>query len=278
MNKKFSLNMILVRFVMICYSVIVLYPMIWTALTSFKTNKEFYQNPWALPKALQFDNYIRAWVQSNFNDYFINSIIVTVFPLVISIVLASTTAYVLARFSFKGRKIFQFLYLSGLMVPAVLTIIPSFFLLKKLHMLDSLLGLICIYTARTLPFSMFVLIGFFKTMPRALEEAAMIDGCSHNRTFWSIMFPMATSGLVTVNIFNFIYYWNEFILGLTFISTASKKTLPVGMAGMMEVARYKTDWGALFAGLMMIMIPTFIFYVIFQKKISKGLTSGALKG
>ena len=278
MKKKLNISDITIRIIMISYSVIVMFPMLWAAMTSLKTNKEFYKSPWAFPEILQFSNYSRAWIQSNFGDYFFNSIIVTIAAMFLTAILSSTSAYALARFKFRGRNVITFLYLTGLMVPAVLIIIPMFFLLKNFGMLDSLLGLIFVYICRSLPFSMFVLIGFFKTMPKALEEAAIIDGCSYYRTFWSIMFPLAIPGVVTVCIFNFIFYWNEFIFALTFISTTAKKTLPVGMANMMETSRYKTDWGGLFAGLMMIMLPTLIFYIIFQKKITKGLTAGAVKG
>ena len=269
---------IVIRIILISYSIIVIYPMLWTALTSLKTNREFYQNPWKLPTSLQLSNYARAWVQASFSRYFFNSIVVTVIPLIVTLVLAATTAYVLARFKFRGNGLITNLYLAGLMVPGILTIIPTFFLLNAFRLLDSLLGLIAVYVSRTLPFSLFVLIGFFKTLPKELEEAAMIDGCSYSATFWRIMFPLAKPGLITVTIFNFLWYWNEFAFALTYISSGHKKTLPVGMATLMEVARYRTDWGALFAGLMLIMLPTLCFYIIFQREIIKGLTAGALKG
>ncbi len=278
MKKNIHVSNGIIRCIMILYSIIVTYPMLWAALTSLKTNQEFYESPWLLPQSPQFSNYVRAWVQADFGAYFFNSVMVTALSLVLVTILASSSSYVLARFSFKGKRGMIFFYLAGMMVPAVLIVIPTFFLLKGFGLLDSLLGLTLVYTCRTIPFSMFVLIGFYKTLPKSLEEAATIDGCSYARTFWQIMFPLATPGLVTVLIFNFIFYWNEFILALTFISTTAKKTLPVGMANMMEVSQYKTDWGGLFAGIMMLILPTLTFYVIFQKKITKGLTAGAVKG
>lgn len=276
-NKTFVIRQ-LVRCVLILYSIIVIFPLAWTAITSLKTNQEFFLNPWSLPETLQWHNYITAWVEVQVSDYFLNSVIVTVSCMAITALLAGTSAYILARFKFKGRKIITTLYLSGIMVPGVLTIIPTFFLLKDMTLLNTLPGLILVYVSRTLPFSLMVLIGFFKTLPHELEEAAYIDGCGHFYTFWKIMLPMAMPGLVTITIFNFIWYWNEFLLALTFITENSLKTLPLGLVMLLDMAQYRTDWGALFAGLMIVMLPTIFFYVIFEEKIEEGMTAGAVKG
>ena len=276
--KKIKLSDIIIRVPLILYSVIVIFPMLWTAATSLKTNQEFYMNPWALPAKPQWINYVRAWYAADISKYFVNSLFVTTFSILVSILLASTSAYVLARFDFKLNKLITALYVAGLMVPGMLTIIPTFFLLQDLHMYNSLIGLSFVYISRTLPFSMTVLIGFFKTLQREIEEAALIDGCGYFRTFWSVMLPLARPGVITISIFNFLYYWNEFELALTFIPDKGKSTLTVGMQSLMQVAQYRTDWGALFAGLMIVMVPTIIIYTIFEGYITEGLSAGAVKG
>lgn len=276
--KKIKFSDIFIRIPLILYSIIVIFPILWTASTSLKTNREFYMNPWALPEKPQWINYVNAWEKADVSKYFGNSLFVTIISMVGATILASTSAYVLARFSFRLNKTITTSYVSGIMVPGVLTIIPTFFLLQNLHMYNTLIGLAFVYISRTLPFSMTVLIGFFKTLQHEIEEAALIDGCGYYRTFWSIMLPMAKPGIITINIFNFLFYWNEFMLALTFITDKSKSTLPVGMQSLMQVAQYRTDWGALFAGLMIVMVPTIIGYTIFEGHITEGLSSGAVKG
>jgi N-acetylglucosamine transport system permease protein len=276
--KKIKIGDILIRIPLIFYSVIVIFPILWTASTSLKTNKEFYMNPWALPDNPQWGNYVNAWAKADVSRYFGNSLFVTIFSIFGAMLLASTSAYVLARFNFKFNKLITSSYVAGIAVPGILTIIPTFFLLQDLHLYDSLIGLSFVYISRTLPFSMTVLIGFFKTLHHEIEESALIDGCGYYRTFWAIMLPMAKPGIITINIFNFLYYWNEFELALTFITDRSKSTLTVGMQSLMQVAQFRTDWGALFAGLMIVMIPTIIVYTIFEGNISEGLSAGAVKG
>lgn len=277
-SKSFRKKHILIRCLLILYAVVVIFPLAWTAMTSLKTNQEFFMDPWGLPSTLQWGNYVTAWVEVKVSDYFFNSVIVTALCILLTGFLAATSAYVLGRYQFKGRKAITTVYLSGIMVPGVLTIIPTFFLLKDLFILDSLVGLTMVYVSRTLPFSLMVLIGFFKTLPHEMEEAAYIDGCGHVRCFLNIMLPMAMPGIVTITIFNFIWYWNEFLLALTFVTTNAKKTLPLGLVMLLDMAQYRTDWGALFAGLMIIMLPTILFYILFEDKIEEGLTAGAVKG
>ncbi len=276
--RKIKLNDIVIRIILLAYSIIVIYPVLWTALTSLKTNKEFYKSPWILPAKPQWSNYARAWVQVDVSVYFKNSIYVTLLCIIITALMAATTGYVLSRFAFRFNKVMNFAYVSGVMVPSVLTIIPTFFLLQNLNVYNTLIGLSFVYIAGTLPFSITVMMGFFKTIQREMEEAALMDGCGYFRTFWSIMLPLAKPGIITISIFNFLYYWNEFISALTLITDKKKMTLPVGMQILMSVAEYRTDWGALFAGLMIVMIPTVVFYIIFENQITEGLSAGAVKG
>ncbi|HHU89167.1 MAG: carbohydrate ABC transporter permease [Sphaerochaetaceae bacterium] len=269
---------LLIRIVLIAYSVIVVYPVLWTIFSSFKTNQEFYKSAWALPQGIFFDNYRNAWETAKIGTYFLNSVIVVAITVVLTLILCATTAYVLARFKFWGNNFVQTLYMSGLYVPTILGIVPIFLLLVSLRMLDTWRGLIIIYTVFSLPFSVFVLISFFKTIPNELSDAARIDGCSEYGTFWRIMFPISKTGLITVSIFNYIWVWNDYLFGMTFITNDLKRTLPVGLVRLTETLQFKTEWGSLFAGLVIIMLPSIIIYALFQKQLTKGLTAGSIKG
>ena len=272
------LSNLLVRLTLILYSLLVLFPLVWAVCTSFKTNLEFYRDAWALPKGLVFENYVTAWVKGNIGQNFFNSLWITVSVVSLLDVLAASTAYVATRFRFRAGGYLVNLYMAGMMIPTILGVIPTFLVLKQLNLLNSLLGLGLVYIAYGLPFSVFVLSGFFKTIPYEMEEAGLVDGCSLNRIFWCIMLPMARPGIITISIFNFIAFWNEYVFALTYVTDPAHQTLSVGLVSLLNTARYQTNWGALFAGLIIVMLPTLILYAIFQKKLTGGLTAGALKG
>jgi len=241
-------------------------------------------------------NYAVAWVKSNFKYYFAGSLKVTIISLVLILTLSTMASYAIARYPFRINNFYFYYFLAGLMVPAQLLIVPLFFQYTaisstvnslmhavgltryqfQLH--DSHTGLILIYTAIAMPFTILILTSFFKTLPSSLYEAAIIDGCSEWQAFRQVMLPLARPGLITVAIFNFIGIWNEFLFALVFINNEKLKTLPLGLASVSMQASYKTDYGMLFAGLVIIMIPTLIIYLIMQKRLTKGITLGALKG
>jgi ABC-type glycerol-3-phosphate transport system permease component len=252
--------------------------MLWLLYTSFKSTDEVYKDTWSLPHKLHVENYKKAWVKANIGRYFFNSVFVTVVSITLILIVSAMAAYVLARFTFKWNRFIFYTFLSGLMLPAQLVIVPLFFLLKDLRMLDSYAGLILVYVAFSLPFSIFVLTGFFKTLPSELRDAAVIDGCSENGTFWRVMLPLAKPGLITIAIFNFLSIWNEYFFALVFISNPKLRTLPLGLANLTMVMRYQADLGALFASLVIVMIPTLLVYIVLQDRLTKGITMGALKG
>lgn len=206
-----------------------------------------------------------------------NSIIVTVVSVLAGLVLSAMTAYILARFAFKGSGVLYYVYIASMMIPMFLGMIPLFFLMSDMGLTNSLLGLIIVYTVSTIPFSVFVLVGFFKTLPSEIEEAAMMDGASYYGIFFRIMMPLAKPGLISVSIINVLNTWNEYILGVVLNSEPSKYTLPVGIAVMQGEMQYRTEWGPLFAALLISMVPVMIFYLIFQRQIASGITAGAVK-
>lgn len=292
------------------YLLAVVFPMLWVLGTSARSTQEIYRNPFGLPQALThpgprtlqtpITNYGRAWIQSHFSRYFLNSVKVVGISLALVLLLGSMAAYTLARFSFFGRGLIYSLFVSGLLVPMQLLLIPLFFQFSEMGDLltralapparalgleeltvsfhDSHAGLILIYVAASLPFTVFVLTAFFRTLPGEMREAAQIDGAGEFRIFFTVMAPLARPGLVTAAIFNFLGLWNEYLFGLVFLNRDSLKTLPLGLASISMQAQYKSDFGMLFAGLVITMVPTLLVYLVLQERLTRGITVGALKG
>jgi len=260
------------------FFVSVVFPMIWTLVTSFKTSAELYGAPWALPAKMQWDNYVRAWVKVQVGTYILNSVIVSAASLICIMGLGAMIAYALARYNFRGNRVVYFYFIAAMMIPGWLSFIPAWFLHRSIGTMGTRAGLIIQYTASSLPFTVFFLQAFFKTLPKELEESAVIDGASLYAVFFRIMLPLAQSGMLTVSIFNFLGVWNEYFWALITISRNELKTLPLGMANLYEVAYYVTDWGAMFAGFIIMLVPTFVVYAIFQNRLAQGITVGALRG
>lgn len=265
--------------ILLIWSVAVLYPLLWTLLDALKNNEQFFLNaPWALPKIpLLWTNFSYVWSKYNFSTYFLNSIVVTVGSTLLGMILAAMTAYILARYDFKGNKILFTIYISSMMIPFALALIPLFFLLNDLHLINTWPGLILVYAALNLPFGIFLLVGFYKSLPKEIEEAAIIDGTSHYGTFFRVMLPLSQPGLITVMITNMLNNWNEYFLGVVLTNEPTKYTLPVGLAVMQAEMQYRVEWGPLFAGLLITTLPTLIVYIIFQRQIASGITAGAVK-
>lgn len=265
---------------LVVWAVCVLYPLIWTILSSLKDNQQFFLGkPWNLPKLpLLWSNFSYVWQKYNFSEYFINSLVVTVVSTVLGVFLSATTAYVIARYAFRGNGLLYYSYLAYMMIPMFLGIIPLFFLLNDLKLTNNLIGLTLIYTITAVPFAVFVLVSFFKTLPTELEESAAIDGASHYGVFFRIMLPLAKPGIVSVAIITVLNIWNEYILALVLVNDPSKYTIPVAIAVMQGEMQYRTEWGPLFAALFISMGPILLFYMFFQRQITGGITAGALKG
>lgn len=198
--------------ILIIWAIMVVLPLLWAVMTSFKDDDSIFSSPWSLPDKLHFDNWSRAWSQAHMSDYFGNTLIVVGFSLVGTLVLGSMAAYVLARFEFPGNRFIYFLFVGGMSFPIMLALVPLFYVLNNMSLLNTLPGLILVYIAYSLPFTVFFLTSFFRTLPTSIAEAAFVDGASHTRTFFQIMLPMAKPGLVSVGIFNFLGQWNQYML------------------------------------------------------------------
>jgi N-acetylglucosamine transport system permease protein len=263
--------------VLIGWAVTVIFPMIWMIYSSFKTDQELFFSPWAPPVELQWDNFARAWTKAHVGDYLLNTLIVVVPALLLTLIISAMAAYVLARFEFVGRRFLFYMFLSGMLFPVFLALVPLFNLVNQLKMLNTFHGLILVYIAYSLPFTIFFLTGFFKTLPTEIEESAIMDGANPYQVFFKVMLPMASPGLISMGIFNFLGMWNQYVLPLVLISDESKYMLSQGLAFMLFKQFYENDWSALFAALTIIMVPTLIVYITFQKQIQDGITTGALK-
>lgn len=275
MNKRNPVNLTLIYLALIGYGFSVLYPMFLMVISSFKSTREIFRSPFTLPENWQFENYITAWNQGNFSTYFGNSVFVTVTSVVLVLLLGSLAAYPLGRYQFRGKQALMMYFLAGLMLPIRLGILPLFFLMRTLNLLNTPWSLIFLYTASGMPFTIFILSNFFETLPRELEEAARIDGASELRIYWQVMLPLVRPALATVAIFNFIPWWNDFFFPLIFIRAERYRTLPLGLFSFF--GERQNDWALLFSGLTITALPLLVLYLFASKQIISGLTSGALK-
>jgi N-acetylglucosamine transport system permease protein len=262
---------------LVIWTIIVVVPILWTFLASFKNTTEIFSSPWTLPAHLRWENWGRAWTKAHIGRYFLNSVFVVGCSVFGTMLLGSMAAYVLARYKFWGNRIIYYLFVSGLAFPVFLALVPLFFVVRNLGLLDTYQGLILVYIAYSLPFTVFFLTAFFKTLPSSVAEAAMMDGASHTRLFFQIMLPMARPGMVSVAIFNVIGSWAQYLLPVVLISSDSKRVLTQGIALININAGYEADWSGLFAAISLSILPMIIVYAFFQRQIQSGLTAGAVK-
>ncbi len=270
-TKKSTIYLILILF-----TIVNAYPILWMIMNSFKTGQEFAFDPFGLPNEWVFVNYVDAWVTANIGSYFFNSLFVGITALFICILIGSLASYFLARFDFKGRNMLYGFFVVGLLVPIHATLVPMFILMQKLGFMNTHLALIFPYIAFNLPITIFLLTSFMRSFPKEIEESAIMDGCSVFRIFWSIILPMSRPALATAVILNFINNWNEFSFALVLINDDALSTLPLGLANF--AGQYTTNYTAQMAGLTLVLIPTILFYLIMEKQIVNGMTQGAVKG
>ncbi|MFB9832741.1 carbohydrate ABC transporter permease [Actinoallomurus acaciae] len=256
------------------YAVAALAPLIIMALGSLRTEQDLATKPLGIPVHPAFENYAKAWSEGGFSSYFVNSIVVTVGAVVLGTGVAVLAAYPLARYRFRGQGLLTAYFLAGLMLPIRLGIVPVFYLLNSIGLIDSRIGLICVYAASGVPFAIFVLTAFFRGLPNELEEAARIDGAGEFRIFAQIMVPMVRPALTTVALFQFIPLWNDFFFPLVLMED-DKYTLPVGLTRF--VAEFEAAHAQLYAGLVITTIPLVLLFLLATKQIVAGLTAGMTK-
>ncbi|MBN2050723.1 MAG: carbohydrate ABC transporter permease [Spirochaetales bacterium] len=252
-----------------------LLPFLWLILSSFKTNYEFTTAPFSFPETWQFENYVKAIRISGLPRLFVNSLIVSVGSTALNLFVSSLGAFVFARERFRFQNLLLNIIIAGVLIPIIGLMVPYFKIITTLRLYDTKLGLIVTYAAINLPISVFLLYGFMKRIPRELEEAAVIDGCSFRQRYSRVIIPLSRMGLVTAGIFVFLYSWNDFIYALLLTSSVKARTLQLGIRFF--VSQFFTDYTAMFAAIVITILPSIIIYIIFHDKIIHGLTSGSVK-
>lgn len=257
------------------YAGLALIPLVLMVISSFRTNADLITDPLGAPWPVSTTSYRDAWTTGNFATYFWNSLLVTGGAVVLSTAVSTMAAYALARVRSRWFSAVESLFLSGLMLPIHLAILPIFFLFDGLGLIDSRFGLALMYGAAGVPFSIFVLTTFFRQLPEELEEAAALDGASAWQTFWRIMVPMVRPALATVAVFRFVPIWNDFLFPLVLLRKEEKYTLPVGLTTFF--GENATNFSAVFAGLVITTIPLIVLFLLATKQIVAGLTAGMSK-
>lgn len=265
----------LIQVLLALNAVLMLYPLIVMALSAFKSNAEIFASPFALPASFDLGNIARVWNETSFVRYLVNSILITGSSVLAILVVGTMAAYAVARYRFPLSGLVFMFFLSGLMVPLKLAVIPLFIQLDWLGLIDTRAGLVLVYVAMGLPSAIFIMTGFLRSLPGELEEAARIEGAGEARIMLRVMLPLARPAMVIAAIQNAVPIWNDFFFPLVFITSESLKTLPQGLTVFM--GEYNTDWGVLFAGLTLSALPIIAVYIVLSRQFIEGMTQGAVK-
>jgi len=269
------LSVLSVLFVLFIF-VISLGPLLWVFISSFKSNTEILSSALTLPTKWSLKNYAMAFKLAPIANFYGNSVIVAVSTTILNVVALSMSSYVLARFAFRLRGFLKNLFGMALLIPAAAIMQPLYLNMKTLGFYDTLLGLVVCYAAFSLPVTMYIMMSYYLTIPKELEEAALIDGAGFNQTFWKIIFPLAKPAMATSGVLAFIGAWNEFQIAMILTSSTSKRTLPIAL--LYFKSQFASDYGAMFAATMVVVIPSIVVFILMQKQVVSGLVAGAVKG
>ena len=285
-NASRILYKVFIYVALLALAISIIVPVAWVFMASVKKNAEFIGadvNPWALPKQFFYQNFIVAFRDAQMGEFFLNSVLVTATALILLLIIALPASYALSRFEFKGRKILNLAFMAGLFINVNYIVVPIFLMLSdadrmfnvEIFLYNRFL-LALIYASTHLPFTIYLLSSYFRTLPKGFEEAAYIDGCGYFKTMTKIMIPMAKPSIITVILFSFLAFWNEYIIAYTLMDEHG--TLAMGLKNLMAVERTATNYGIMYAGLVVVMLPVLILYICVQKQLTEGMTLGGLKG
>ncbi|MCM3001948.1 carbohydrate ABC transporter permease [Paenibacillus cellulositrophicus] len=264
------------KLILLAYAVVTLYPLYWLFTSAFKTNQDFFANPYGLPKQWMVENLVRAWDLGNMGRAMLNSAVVTVSAVILTVLLSVLAGYVLSRFSFPFKKVVVVLFTMGLLIPIHSTLVPLFIMMKNLGLLDTYGALILPYTAFELPIAVFLSMAYMSSIPKEIEEAAMIDGSGWWGIFGRMILPLCTPIVATISILAFLRFWNDFSFALVFINTQALKTLPLSLSLFSD--GFGTDYSLTMGAMAIAVLPTIVIYLILQEKIMKGMVAGSTKG
>lgn len=275
-KKKSKISTKIIYVFLSILAVIYLLPLLWVIYVSLKDDKTLFVSPWAMPERLMIENYSFAWTAGKLGIATLNSAIVCVVTLLLCLLVGSMAAFAIGRMRWKLSGAMMTYFLTGMMIPVHCILIPVFTRFSKMHLTNSLTGLILPYLTLSLPITIFIMTGFFQSLPNELFESACIDGCSIYRSFTHIALPLSRTGLFVTGLMTFVANWNELLLAMVFISDDNKKTLPVSLSKF--VGPYNTNYSQMFAAIVIAIIPTIVVYCMFSNQIVDGLTAGAVKG
>lgn len=279
MDKLFKLKpieQVVVQFIMLAWAAVVLFPIGIAVLNSLKPNLgEVYKAPFALPSSWSWENYLEAWVGANFQAYFVNSAVISIVSVVIVTFCASTTAFVLVRMPFKGSTFLFACFMLGVVIPIRLAMAPLFVIVKTLGLLDSLWGVILVQSASMMPVAVFILAAFLRSVPAELEEAARMDGALPFEIYWRVVLPLIRPALATVALLTFVSSWNEYFLPLIFLRSEANFPITLGISQFR--LQFDVQWHLMFAGILIMLIPTIVAFLVASRQFIQGLTQGGLK-
>lgn len=273
--KKDSFERILLGVLPFCYFVLILIPVAWMIISSFKETNEIFTNLWALPKQWRVQNYTEAW-NTGISKYFLNSLIVTVATCALNVAVCGLLAFALVVYDFPGKKMVHALVVGGLMFSPIVSLIPLYQELQALHLYDTHIALILIYTAFQMPLCFMLTYNYFKDIDRAYVDAAMIDGCKSWQILTHVFMPVSKPIIMTTIVLTAFYAWNEFTFALIFLQDEAKLTIPIGLLAFQ--GEMHAEWSILLAGLTISAIPIIVFFIFTQKYFIAGLTAGGVKG
>ena len=288
-NRAERLYKLFIYLVLGLLAVLILIPVVWVMVASVKETIEHYGSPWALPTHIHWQNFVDAWTKANMGGYMLHSVTITAMALGILLVVALPASYCLARFKFVGNKLLNTCFMAGLFINVNYIVVPIYLMLSdadkwckttlgQAMLLNNHFVVAVVYAATALPFTIYLLSSYFATLPHDFEEAAYIDGAGYWRTMLEIIFPMAKPSIITVILFNFLSFWNEYIIIKTLVTNRDQWTLPAGLLNLMQAQQSAAEYGPMYAGLVLVMLPVLGLYICVQKNLTKGMTVGGLKG
>ena len=275
-KNKWTIGTFLTFSILVIFLIIFIYPLIWLFINSFKDNSEIFVNPWGLPSSWSLRNYVKSFQIGNIGIYFINSVFITIVSVTIGVMLSCMASYGIKRMKWKMSKFVYLLFLVGISIPSFAVIVPLFAMCNWLKIINTYVSIILVHIVFSFPISIFILSGFFSTIPRELEEAAIIDGCTILEVFFRIILPISTSSIVIVAVINFLRIWNDLLFAQVFLSDRNMMPLTVGLITFKDA--YTTDYTGMIAAVLMAITPSIIMYVFLQNEITEGITLGAVKG
>jgi raffinose/stachyose/melibiose transport system permease protein len=280
MEDKYTVKKIVIGFLKWCFLLfllaVALLPLLWLILSSLRTNLELQISPFGWPKNPQWGNYLNALKMASLPRLLVNSLVVAAVAVILNVLITTMAAYVLSREHFKGRDVIYTILTAGVLIPVIAFMVPYFTLITKMGLYNNLLALILVYTAVNIPVSTFLETGFMKSIPKEIEEAAIIDGCNFYSRFSKIIFPISKSGMVTAGTFCFTYAWNEFTMAMLLTSSVQSRTVQLGIKFF--TSQFITDYSSMYAAIVVTIIPSVTIYALLHDKIIGGIAAGSVKG